>query len=459
MMIGKKNIIFIIFIILGFSFIAQHSYSQNLSEEFAKDKVSVKLHSAKSGESKKLANLYIKDKGWRQGFNKREGGKGDFFVSIGTSSIESNDSEDNFGDARQDAYDVALLQAKKSFIKYLGQQLSTQIVSERKQGKYANPPKNKNEMEKLLDELDTFPEGEKVRNLINLKLDKALKDAGHEDPTTPEAIEEAQKIIKKKEFKKTIEAAAEHRLAGFQTKKIFEDSDGKKGSITVVGIWSEKLNLLADALVTGGDSPTGTPKQSLYDQIPGMDDGELLKWMFSYGASMTTNEDGLSSLISYGHASPLFDDVDEWVDACDQAILQAESFIVVFASETATYKENLSKSRSTDIFEKESKVAEMKTNSKAVKDYYKQLQSSGSEYLSGISQLNSVELVYPSGSLECVAAVGWSTDSSKSGQNMKKIQKEAEKIENQTTETTESTSDSSSGTAYEGTSDEASDDF
>jgi len=218
-MTGKKNIIFIIFIILGFSFIAQHSYSQNLSEEFAKDKVSVKLHSAKSGESKKLANLYIKDKGWRQGFNKREGGKGDFFVSIGTSSIESNDSEDNFGDARQDAYDVALLQAKKSFIKYLGQQLSTQIVSERKQGKYANPPKNINEMEKLLDELDTFPEGEKVRNLINLKLDKALKDAGHEDPTTPEAIEEAQKIIKKKEFKKTIEAAAEHRLAGFQTKK------------------------------------------------------------------------------------------------------------------------------------------------------------------------------------------------------------------------------------------------
>ena len=35
---------------------------------------------------------------------------------------------------------------------------------------------------------------------------------------------------------------------------------------------------------------------------------------------------------------------------------------------SATYKENLSKSRSTDIFEKDSKVAEMKTNSKAVKD-------------------------------------------------------------------------------------------
>jgi hypothetical protein len=349
-----------------------------------------------------------------------------------------------------------LLHAKKSFLKYLGQKISAQIVSERKQGKYANPPKNKNEMEKFLDELDTFPEGEKTRILINLKLDKALKDAGYDDPTTTEAIEEAEKIIKKKSFMKTIVASAEHRLAGFQTKKIFEDSDGKKGSITVVGIWSEKLNLLADALVTGGDSPTGTPKQSLYDQIPGMDDGELSKWMFSYGASMTTNENGLSSLISYGHASPLFDDVDEWVDACDQALLQAESFIVIFANESAKYKEILGKSRSTDIFEKNSKVAEMKTSSKAVKDYYKKLETSGYIELSGISQLNTVELVHPSGSLECIAAVGWSTDSSKSGKDMKKIQKEAEKIENQTTD---STSDSSSGTAYEGESDEAGDDF
>ena len=32
MMTGKKNIIYIIFIILGFSFISQNSYSQNLSD-------------------------------------------------------------------------------------------------------------------------------------------------------------------------------------------------------------------------------------------------------------------------------------------------------------------------------------------------------------------------------------------------------------------------------------------
>jgi hypothetical protein len=77
-------------------------------------------------------------------------------------------------------------------------------------------------------------------------------------------------------------------------------------------------------------------------------------------------------------------------------------------------------------------------------------------HITGTSQLNAVEVIHPSGSLECIAAVGWSTDSSKSGKKMKKIQNKAEKIENQTTD---NSSDSSSGTAYEGESDEASDDF
>ncbi len=70
MMIGNKNIIYIIFIILGFSFISHNSFSQNLSEEFVKDKATVKLHSSKSGESKKLANLYIKKIKFHQDYSK-----------------------------------------------------------------------------------------------------------------------------------------------------------------------------------------------------------------------------------------------------------------------------------------------------------------------------------------------------------------------------------------------------
>ena len=80
------------------------------------------------------------------------------------------------------------------------------------------------------------------------------------------------------------------------------------------------------------------------EQIPTQNtDEDIARWAFSYGARMTTDENGNPSILSFGHASPLFDDVDEWTDACDQAILQAESFIAIFANEIASYKENLTK--------------------------------------------------------------------------------------------------------------------
>ena len=44
-----------------------------------------------------------------------------------------------------------------------------------------------------MDEMSSFEEGKKLRTLINLKLDQALRDAGYEDPSTPEAAEEAEK--------------------------------------------------------------------------------------------------------------------------------------------------------------------------------------------------------------------------------------------------------------------------
>ena len=43
--------------------------------------------------------------------------------------------------------------------------------------------------------MSSFEEGKKLRTLINLKLDQALRDAGYEDPSTPEAAG-SRKIIK-----------------------------------------------------------------------------------------------------------------------------------------------------------------------------------------------------------------------------------------------------------------------
>ena len=460
MTIGKN--LFIILTLLISFLITSMTYAVESNEEFVTEKPSIKLHK-KSGQSKNMAEDFVrKSKKWKIGLNTRTEEKGgDFFVSVGTSGIAFDNSFANFGEARQDGFDIAFLESKKQFIKFMGQRISTNIVNERKQGSYAQPPQpGTSEMEDLMNEMESFEEGKKLRTLINLKLDQALKEAGYEDPTTPEAAEEAEKIIKTKEFSKSIEASAEHRIAGFQTYKVFEISDGNKGNISVIGLWSNKLNLLADALSTGGEIPLGTPKKALMDQIPSQDtDQDISRWAFSYGARMTTDENGNPSIISFGHASPLFDDTDEWVDACDQAELQAKSFIAIFANEITSYKENLNKAQNTKIFEDNANINNLNSETKQIKNYYKKLETSGYIDTAGIEYLDSIELQHPASeqALECIAAVGWNTSLRSSGENMQKTNEAAEKITlDNANDTNEEDQD---GTSYSGESDEADDDF
>ena len=460
MTIGKN--LFIILTLLISFLITSMTYAVESNEEFVTEKPSIKLHK-KSGQSKNMAEDFVrKSKKWKIGLNTRTEEKGgDFFVSVGTSGIAFDNSFANFGEARQDGFDIAFLESKKQFIKFMGQRISTNIVNERKQGSYAQPPQpGTSEMEDLMNEMESFEEGKKLRTLINLKLDQALKEAGYEDPTTPEAAEEAEKIIKTKEFSKSIEASAEHRIAGFQTYKVFEISDGNKGNISVIGLWSNKLNLLADALSTGGEIPLGTPKKALMDQIPSQDtDQDITRWAFSYGARMTTDENGNPSIISFGHASPLFDDTDEWVDACDQAELQAKSFIAIFANEITSYKENLNKAQNTKIFEDNANINNLNSETKQIKNYYKKLETAGYIDTAGIEYLDSIELQHPASeqALECITAVGWNTSLRSSGENMQKTNEAAEKITlDNANDTNEEDQD---GTSYSGESDEADDDF
>ena len=125
-----------LFIILSISFlflITNISYAVESNEEFATEKPLIKLHK-KSGQSKNMAEDFVrKNKKWKIGLNPRAEEKGgDFFVSVGTSGIAFDNSFANFGDARQDAFDIAFLESKKQFMKFMGQRISTNIVNERK---------------------------------------------------------------------------------------------------------------------------------------------------------------------------------------------------------------------------------------------------------------------------------------------------------------------------------------
>ena len=183
---------------------------------------------------------------------------------------------------------------------------------------------------------------------------------------------------------------------------------------------------------------------------------------------MTTDENGNPSIIAFGHASPLFDDTDMWVDACDQAELQATSFIAVLANEIAYYKENLNKAQNTKFFEDKVNLNKMKPETKSVKNYYKKLSTAGFIDTAGSQELDHIELSHPinENALECISAVVWSTSLREAGENFKDINQKAEKIvieeekEEETNETeAETKEESQDGSSYSGESDEADDDF
>ena len=118
MTIGK-NLLIILSLLFSF-LITNIAYTVETNEEFAIEKPSIKLHK-KSGKSKNMAEDFVrKNKKWKIGSNTRSEDKGgNFFVSIGTSGIAFDNSFANFGDARQDAYDIAFLDSKKQCIKLL----------------------------------------------------------------------------------------------------------------------------------------------------------------------------------------------------------------------------------------------------------------------------------------------------------------------------------------------------
>ena len=455
-----KYFIINIFIFLLFISFSKIIFAEELqSFEFQKDN-KIGGFAKGSGGSKKLAKNFLDEIGWSEGNN--EFPDKSFYIALGTHMVLGSNNQENFAESRQQAYQLALLKSKQQFIKFLRQDIETMIGEIRKKGNFANPiPVDANE-EEIQKRLSQMTEKEKIIALLNLKIDKELKKEGFEDPETPIAIKKAKEIASSTSIKNLTSIKAEHRIAGFQTYKIFENSDGKTGDLTVIGIWSEKLDQLAGALVTGSSVvPKGTPKKTLQKQIPSnKSDEDYMRWMFNFGTSMTTNEDGLMALISYGHAAPLFDDPDEWSDACDQAQMQAEASLILFAQESTNYKVDEKKSTNIEKY-KTNKIYESEINKKTLNGYISDLNTSSKITLSGIAKLGDAELQHLGGSLECVVAVGWTTESRETAKKMAETQDEATNLtEEKTTAVIDSTQDTdSSGTEITGSSDSASDDF
>ena len=85
-----------------------------------------------------MMDEYIASKGWNEGLNEKNGKK--FFVAKGTGVIQAPRESASYIGSRVNAYNKAMLEAKKAMVEYLGVDIATETTKEYAEGSAVNPP-------------------------------------------------------------------------------------------------------------------------------------------------------------------------------------------------------------------------------------------------------------------------------------------------------------------------------
>lgn len=301
---------------------------------------------------KDMVDDFLRGKGWEEGQNSKPDGS-TFIVASGTGTIQAPRGHYAYINARQMAFDKALVNAKSSLLRYLESEISTDIKVASQQGEFPppeTPPEELSLMKKML-------------LLAHAMLDEKLKEKGVAEDD-PEAEEVLAGILNSEEFSNMTRSASESFIAGFQAYKTFESTPkGKKGRMGVVLLWSPVLNEMAGSIETGRPVQAGKAKRSLREQV----NVDKLVLLSTFGVQQTRDENGNYWLLASGQAGLQSDSAMSEDMAEEQARTIAESYIRLFAGENAK--------RVTDMYQAESYKelvtgAEVYKNESAVKATY-----------------------------------------------------------------------------------------
>ena len=348
---------------------------------------------------------FLKSKNMKRGRNVKKNGT-PFFVFVGYGEISANRDNKMIHDSRSAAFNEAFIEAKTNYVKSLGLDITRELSSKT----YENlmPETMAEDAIKTAVGTDTSS-FDKLKKLISVKLDSALKEEGY-NPEMADAEKEAikKKVLRSREITDLFTATAQSMISGFQSYKIFEKSkEGERGSISVVALWSPKLNQLAQAIKSGSTNvPKGTAQKPIEEQLKLDDPNSLLA---SFGTKMYVNENGNLVLVSYGQASPSIEnDPGALSTACDIAESNAYGNMVSYAKEQVMYEEMRKQVDKAETFTKNGMQAYESTNAREVEFL---INSKSSMELKGQSLIGSYPIKSPHyKSTSCVAVTQWSAE-------------------------------------------------
>ncbi|MCD4744114.1 MAG: hypothetical protein K8R67_16755 [Desulfobacteraceae bacterium] len=418
---NKLLIILVAILVIPFLELTQVSASGNKNIPDPELQVTNAENSIQENEDiETMMENYLNDNGWNQGKNRKKNG-GEFHVSMGTGIIQAPRTSKMYLDSRSNAFDKALLEAKKEMLMYIGSAISqeTTLKSASDYSEGAVVEEETVQFEKSLIN--------KGKMLLNAELDELLKAKGI-DPHSQEAQKEIPKIIESEKFQKSVRAVSQSFLAGIQANSVFEKcSEGEKGEIGVITVWSEKLNQMAVSISTGEKLNIGKAKNTIAEQVA--DTSQLIN---TFGVKQTRDENGKYVLLAFGQSGMKGKSKMAKKSAKRVARLQADSYLRMFAGENTCRSGAMDNSEDTQALEDETQPFKAEATSE---EFFKS--TSASMNISGIYIVKNWSAKHPLvGSTIYGTVIAWSPDASASAKKMK------QKIK---TPTTSSASGSGSG--------------
>lgn len=294
----------------------------------------------RQGAKKIIEEYLISRFGKRNGVMQNKNGQ--FIATIGIGTIQAPKDDKNYNQARVNAFDKAMLDAKAKMAKFLEQEISVAVESA-----YAEIPEQldgpEQEMAKAIATMDDDSIVGKAKKLISKKLDNALRKEGY-DPDEVKAGNEAKtkeikrkidNILSKDEFKKVISSGAKSVISGGQALYTVEVAVGKRSEIGVAFVWSPMLARMANSLVTGRPVEGAKAKKPIIQQIT--KNADVL--ISTFGVQQKVNERGEYVLVSYGQSTAISSSSRAQQAASDKAKMNAEAMIRQFAGEYVSVNE------------------------------------------------------------------------------------------------------------------------
>jgi hypothetical protein len=375
-----------------------------------------------------------------EGYNNPEkDGQSTVFVAIGIGYSSMSNTSQQIHNARQNAFSKAMLNAKAEFVRALGTEITVSmqnVVSENTMPDIDPTIMVEEAIKKTTGAVADMSEFAKIKELINLKLNAQLKENGYDEAASVEEKKKAIiKVLESDVFESSMQQSAQSYLSGFQTWKTFEKGNaGDKNEISVVAIWSDKLQELASHIKNYNPQtfPIKEGKtRTLKEQLP-LNNAKVLRATF--GARMYYNEKGEMSIVAFGHQAPIKEGKDRlFNNACKKARNQANAQLTLFVNESVYYGDT--------FIEKDAQGTQIVDGQEQEfaflgQDWEETIKATGA--LKGAKFSRIAQKKIPAdktfGASDCVVAVSWSPDNERGAEAVKKATKKTTSTSSTSTE-------------------------